>query len=108
MPKNIKIITSRPQCFHNPELIGNGKCDRQLVNTHCDFDGGDCCRDDWIGNKFCDFVNNFENCGNFDGGDCELKSTESNTTTIGKKHALKKYDQILPQLCNITKFLLQK
>ena len=44
--------------------------------------------------------------------------------TIGKKHALKKYDhfalntscfwwgsnpyQILPQLCNFTKFLLQK
>ena len=72
--------TEWPQCFHNPELIGNGKCDRQLVNTHCNFDGGDCCRDDWIGNKFCDFVNNFENCGNFDGGDCELKSkqTENN------------------------------
>ena len=36
----------------------------------CRFDGGDCCERNLIGNGVCDEVNNFESCGNFDGGDC--------------------------------------
>ena len=36
----------------------------------CHFDGGDCCERNLIGNGVCDEVNNFESCGNFDGGDC--------------------------------------
>ena len=39
----------------------------------CRFDGGDCCERNLIGNGICDEVNNFESCGNFDGGDCILK-----------------------------------
>ena len=82
-----------PNCPHNPKFIGDGVCDRHLAHSQCNFDGGDCCREDWIGNNFCDLVNNFENCGNFDGGDCELKSkqTENNdnstiTSSAGCPH----------------------
>ena len=39
----------------------------------CRFDGGDCCKKHLIANGVCDEVNNFETCGNFDGGDCKGK-----------------------------------
>ena len=57
-------------CPHSTTLIGNGKCDDHLNNPNCNFDGGDCCLPPLIGNNKCDPLNNFESCGDYDGGDC--------------------------------------
>ena len=64
-------ITKWAECIHNPEFIGDGKCDDHLeIKPECNHDGGDCCVQSWIGDGECDDQNNFASCGNFDGGDC--------------------------------------
>ena len=39
--------------------IGNGQCEQINIHANCNFDGGDCCTDVLIGNRFCDDFNNF-------------------------------------------------
>ena len=74
--------TEPPKCPY-PEEIGNGKCDRLLINNPlCDYDGGDCCGKSNIGNKCCENQNNFAICGDFDGGDCKPTIDED---TAGQK-----------------------
>ena len=69
--------TELPECPY-PEEIGNGKCDRLLINNPlCDYDGGDCCGESNIGNKCCENQNNFAICGDFDGGDCKSIDVEN-------------------------------
>ena len=41
-----------------------------MNNPDCNFDGADCCFKLLIGNNKCDPLNNFESCGDYDGGDC--------------------------------------
>ena len=41
-----------------------------MKNPDCNFDGGDCWLTLLIGNNKCDPLNNFESCGDYDGGDC--------------------------------------
>ena len=41
----------------------------------CNFDGGDCCQQDLIGNGVCDQVNDFIECGFYDGWDCPISET---------------------------------
>ena len=66
-------ITDWLECPHNPELIGDGKCDEHLkTKIECNHDSGDCCTNELIGNKVCDDFNNFLTCQNYDGGDCRL------------------------------------
>ena len=56
-------------CTCHYKSIANDQCD--LINNkyNCDFDGGDCCRKDWIADGFCDKINNNLRC-EYDGGDC--------------------------------------
>ena len=90
---------SPPNCVD--QWIGDQYCDDVNNNLGCNFDGGDCCyqsipnwdnycdtceclipitltttnkpappcQNQWIGDQFCDDVNNNLGC-NFDGGDC--------------------------------------
>jgi len=75
------------------EWIGDSLCDDENNNSECGFDGGDCCQeepgdgwdnycqicecleaqsdciDQWIGDNFCDDLNNNSEC-EMDGGDC--------------------------------------
>ena len=54
----------------NPARIGDGRCDLENHNKHCNFDGGDCCPNiGKIGDKICDEENLNEVC-EFDGLDC--------------------------------------
>ena len=41
-----------------------------LENGYCDYDNGECCAHWLIGDGTCDQRNNFQVCGNYDGGDC--------------------------------------
>ena len=41
-----------------------------LENGYCDYDNGECCAHWLIGDGTCDQRNNFQSCGNYDGGDC--------------------------------------
>jgi len=64
------------------ELKGDGQCDEVNDKFKCDWDYGDCCKKNWIGNGRCNPRNNFIGCGNNaatdfsidtyknDGGDC--------------------------------------
>ena len=68
---------STPLC-PRPHWINDGTCDEHEIDSVfkldiCRFDGGDCCKKHLIANGVCDEVNNFESCGNFDGGDCKGK-----------------------------------
>ena len=60
-----------------PNWIQDGTCDEREIDSVfqmdiCLYDGGDCCKNNLIGNGVCDEVNNFKSCGNFDGGDCQV------------------------------------
>ena len=67
-PPNVK---EWPECPHNPTLIGDGTCDNHLkTKAECNHDGGDCCNQTLIGNRFCNDINNFETCSDYDDGDC--------------------------------------
>ena len=50
--------TEWPNCPHNPDFIGDGKCDDHLVNAECNYDNGDCCQQSWIGDEECNDQNN--------------------------------------------------
>ena len=39
---NYKYFTSYSQACDYPEYVGDGKCDKDLNNDVCQFDGGDC------------------------------------------------------------------
>ena len=63
---------SLPHCSF-PKWIKDGTCDKKqkgFILEQCQFDGGDCCQKSLNGNGICEPENNFETCGNFDGGDC--------------------------------------
>ena len=76
---NILLFPYISGCPHNSEFIGDGVCDDHLkFNKQCNFDGGDCCKQDWIGDGVCDNFNMFQSCGDFDGGDCAFGSTIDN------------------------------
>lgn len=71
----IAIQSTPPMPCPRPHWINDGTCDKNEIDSVfkmdiCRFDGGDCCERNLIGNGVCDEVNNFESCGNFDGGDC--------------------------------------
>ena len=78
----------------NTELVANGVCNDESNNAECNFDGGDCttntsttiqatttgqgttnpttaggCNTGWIGDTYCDDINNNMDCS-YDGGDC--------------------------------------
>ena len=55
----------------NQGWIGDGYCDDVNNNLDCTYDGGDCesCNQDWIGDGDCDDINNNLDC-TYDGGDC--------------------------------------
>merc|ERR1719331_3679477 len=46
------------------ELKGDGQCDEVNDKTKCDWDYGDCCKKNWIGNGRCNARNNFIGCTN--------------------------------------------
>jgi len=62
-----------PNCRGNPSFIRDNDCDKENKNAECNYDGGDCCNHSWISDGYCDSINNFRSCGNFDGGDCLQK-----------------------------------
>ena len=63
------------RCCQEPELVGDGKCDRNLMSqTICNYDNGDCCQMEKAGNGVCDDFNNFLTCENYDKGDCRPPS----------------------------------
>ena len=63
------------RCCQEPELVGDGKCDRNLMSqTICNYDNGDCCQMEKAGNGVCDDFNNFLTCENYDKGDCRPSS----------------------------------
>merc|ERR1712061_56426 len=71
----IAIQSNPPIPCPRPHWINDGTCDKNEIDSVfkmdiCRFDGGDCCERNLIGNGVCDEVNDFESCGNFDGGDC--------------------------------------
>ena len=65
----------------NEELKGDGQCDEVNDKAKCDWDYGDCCKKNWIGNGRCNARNNFIGCTNntgtgqdkYDGGDCFVR-----------------------------------
>ena len=62
-------------CCKQPELVGDGKCDHNLMSqTICNYDDGDCCQMEKAGNGVCDDFNNFLTCENYDKGDCRPPS----------------------------------
>ena len=57
-------------CPFNPDYIGNGICfDHFKTRAECNYDSGDCCDQNLIGDRFCHNFNNFETCQH-DGDDC--------------------------------------
>ena len=75
-------------------MVANSVCNNEANNAECNFDGGDCttntstttqptttgqgstnptttggCNTGWIGDTYCDDINNNLYC-NYDGGDC--------------------------------------
>ena len=87
-------IANSGECEGNVYWIDDGYCDDSTNNRNCYFDGGDCCgsnvntnycteciclegivavsggcNQEWIGDGYCDDINNNLNC-NYDGGDC--------------------------------------
>ena len=79
-----------------PHWINNRTCDKNEYDSVfkmdvCHFDGVYCCERNLIGNGVCDKVNNFESCGNFDGGDCIMfKGSAINGKVTAKSSTMKK------------------
>ena len=91
----------------NNHLVGDGKCQDELNNENCNYDGGDCCgtcviteycfdclclasdsgnsTHQYIGNGVCNDETNKLEC-NFDGGDCCLSCTNKEYCTECKCH----------------------
>merc|ERR1740129_1022246 len=46
------------------ELKGDGQCDEVNDKAKCDWEYGDCCKKNWIGNGRCNARNNFIGCSN--------------------------------------------
>ena len=64
-------------CCLRPEHVGDGKCDRHLMNQNiCNYDNGDCCQMEKAGNRVCEDFNNSPLCSKYDGGDCRLPNIE--------------------------------
>ena len=68
---------SNPKSCPNSKWIQDGTCDERELDSVfkmdiCRYDGGDCCKNHLVGNGVCDEMNNFESCGNYDGGDCQV------------------------------------
>ena len=64
-------------CCPRPEWVGDGKCNRILMNqTLCNYDNKDCCQMEKAGNRVCDEFNNNPLCSKYDGGDCQPQNIE--------------------------------
>ena len=74
----ISVLDSEDNGTCDDELKGDGQCDEVNDKAKCDWDYGDCCKKNWIGNGRCNARNNFIGCTNntgtvqnkYDGGDC--------------------------------------
>ena len=68
--------------------IGDGYCDDVNNNEECQWDGGDCCGDN-VNTQYCDFTTYMCACldpGAGDSGTTTITTGPTNPTTTGSKH----------------------